>query len=176
MSRAVDEHRTDAPRALNLAVMTVSDTRTPETDTSGALIAAMAEASAHRILERVIVPDEPGRMTPLLRDFASRKDLHAILITGGTGISPRDQTYETVSALLTKPLPGYGELFRMLSYAEIGPACILSRAVGGLIGEAVVLVMPGSRAAVELAMSKIILPELPHLVREARKQAGPITT
>ena len=94
------------------------------------------------------------------------------MITGGTGISPRDQTYETVSALLTKPLPGYGELFRMLSYAEIGPACILSRAVGGLIGEAVVLVMPGSRAAVELAMSRIILPELPHIVREARRKTG----
>jgi molybdopterin adenylyltransferase len=91
-------------------------------------------------------------------------------VTGGTGISPRDQTYETVSALLSKPLPGYGELFRMLSYAEIGPATILSRAVGGLMGELVVLVMPGSRAAVELAMTKIILPELPHLVREARKK------
>jgi molybdenum cofactor biosynthesis protein B len=169
MNRSVSEHRADAPKALNLAVMTVSDTRTMETDTSGALIVALAEAAGHRILERVIVPDEPERMTPLLRDFASRHELHAILITGGTGISPRDQTYETVNALLTKPLPGYGELFRMLSYAEIGPACILSRAVGGLMGEAVVLVMPGSRAAVELAMSKIILPELPHLVREARR-------
>ena len=92
-----------------------------------------------------------------------------MLITGGTGISPRDQTYETVSALLTKPLPGYGELFRMLSFAEIGPACLLSRAVGGLIDRLVVLVMPGSRAAVELAMTRIILPELPHIVREARK-------
>jgi molybdopterin adenylyltransferase len=172
MGRSVDEHRADAPQVLNLAVMTVSDTRTIETDTSGALILAMAEASGHRILERVIVPDEPDRMTPLLRDYASRNDVHAILITGGTGISPRDQTYETVSALLTKPLPGYGELFRALSYAEIGPACILSRAVGGLIGRAVVLVMPGSRAAVELAMSKIILPELPHLVREARRPIG----
>jgi molybdenum cofactor biosynthesis protein B len=98
--------------------------------------------------------------------------LHAILVTGGTGISPRDRTYETVSALITKPLPGYGELFRMLSYAEIGPACILSRAVGGLIGDVVILVMPGSRAAVELAMNRIILPELPHLVREARKGSG----
>jgi molybdenum cofactor biosynthesis protein B len=171
MSRSVSEHRADAPQALNLAVMTVSDTRTTETDTSGALIVAMAEAAGHRVLERVIVPDEPDRMTPLLRGYASRDELHAILVTGGTGISPRDQTYETVTALLTKPLPGYGELFRMLSYAEIGPACILSRAVGGLIGPSVVLVMPGSRAAVELAMSKIILPELPHLVREARRQA-----
>jgi molybdopterin adenylyltransferase len=172
MSRAVIEHRADAPHALNLAVMTVSDTRTVETDTSGALIVAMAEDAGHRILERVIVPDEPDRMTPLLRHFAARGEIHAILITGGTGISARDQTYETVSALLTKPLPGYGELFRMLSYAEIGSACILSRAVGGLIGGAVALVMPGSRAAVELAMARIILPELPHLVREARKAAA----
>ena len=94
------------------------------------------------------------------------------MITGGTGISPRDQTYETVSALLTKPILGYGELFRMLSYAEIGAACILSRAVGGLIGQSAVLVMPGSRAAVDLAMSRIILPELPHIVREARKMTA----
>jgi molybdopterin adenylyltransferase len=172
MSRSVNEHRADAPQVLNLAVMTVSDTRTMETDTSGALIVEMAEAAGHHILERVIVPDEPDRMTLLLRGYASRNELHAILMTGGTGISPRDQTYETVTALLTRPLPGYGELFRMLSFAEIGPACILSRAVGGLVGETVVLVMPGSRAAVELAMSKIILPELPHLVREARKPAG----
>jgi molybdenum cofactor biosynthesis protein B len=171
-SQAVTEHRADAPSALNLAVMTVSDTRTMETDMSGTLIVAMAEAAGHCVLERVIVPDEPDRMTLLLRGFAARGELHATLITGGTGVSPRDRTFETVSALLTKPLPGYGELFRMLSYAEIGPACILSRAVGGLIGEAVVLVMPGSRAAVELAMNKIILPELPHIVREARKKAG----
>jgi molybdenum cofactor biosynthesis protein B len=172
MSRAVDEHRADAPKSLNLAVMTVSDTRTAETDTSGALIVSMAEGAGHRIVERVIVPDEPERMTPLLHYYSSRNDLHAILVTGGTGISPRDRTYETVSALLTRSLPGYGELFRMLSYAEIGSACILSRALGGLIGPMVILVMPGSRAAVELAMSKIILPELPHLVREARKSAG----
>ncbi len=173
MSQAVSEHRAAAPVSLMLAVMTVSDTRTFENDTSGALIVSMAEAAGHRIADRVIVADEPEQMTPLLRSFSEREGLHAILITGGTGISPRDQTYETVTALLTKPLPGYGELFRMLSYAEIGPACLLSRAVGGLIGDRVVLVMPGSRAAVELAMGKIILPELPHIVREARKSGGP---
>ncbi len=172
MSQAVSEHRAAAPVSLMLAVMTVSDTRTFENDTSGALIVSMAEAAGHRIADRVIVPDEPEQMTPLIRSFSEREGLHAVLITGGTGISPRDQTYETVTALLTKPLPGYGELFRMLSYAEIGPACLLSRAVGGLIGDRVVLVMPGSRAAVELAMGKIILPELPHIVREARKSGG----
>jgi molybdopterin adenylyltransferase len=170
MGNSVAEHRSDAPKALDLAVLTVSDTRTMETDTSGARIIELAELAGHRIAERAIVPDEPDRMRPLLLSYRDRGDLHAVLVTGGTGISPRDQTYETVSALLSKPLPGYGELFRMLSYAEIGPATILSRAVGGLMGELVVLVMPGSRAAVELAMTKIILPELPHLVREARKK------
>jgi molybdopterin adenylyltransferase len=169
MSQSVSEHRAGAPTSLNLAVVTVSDTRTIETDTSGALIVELAEGAGHRVLERAIVPDEPDAMRPLLRGFAGRDELHATLVTGGTGISARDQTYETVSSLLTKPLPGYGELFRMLSYAEIGPACLLSRAVGGLMGAVVVLVMPGSRAAVQLAMSKIILPELPHIVREARK-------
>jgi molybdenum cofactor biosynthesis protein B len=171
-SQAVSEHRAAAPDSLNLAVLTVSDTRTMETDTSGALIVAVAEEAGHRILERVISPDDPVRMTRLIGGFAARGELHAVLVTGGTGISPRDQTYETVTALLTKPLPGYGELFRMLSYAEIGSACLLSRAVGGLIGQLVVLVMPGSRAAVELAMRKIIVPELPHIVREARKTPG----
>jgi molybdenum cofactor biosynthesis protein B len=169
MSQAVTEHRAQAPTSLNLAVLTVSDTRTVETDTSGALIVALAEGAGHVIRERTIVPDEPDRMRRVLEGFAARPDLHAILVTGGTGISARDQTYETVSALLSKPLPGFGELFRMLSFAEIGPACMLSRAVGGLIGRVAILVMPGSRAAVELAMTKIILPELPHLVREAHK-------
>lgn len=169
MSEAVDEHRDTAPPQLNLAVLTVSDTRTLATDSSGALIVALAEARGHRVLDRAIVPDEPIRMRPVLQAWAARDEVHAILVTGGTGISARDQTFETVSGLLTKPLPGYGELFRMLSYAEIGSACLLSRAVGGLCGSTVLLVMPGSRAAVELAMTKIILPELPHLVREARK-------
>ncbi len=169
MSQAVQEHKAAAPGSLNLAVMTVSDTRTIETDSSGALIVTLAEAAGHRILKRVIVPDEPDRMIPLFLEFRDKSEIQAVLVTGGTGISPRDHTYETVSGLLTKPIPGFGELFRMLSFSEIGPACILSRATGGLMNQLVVLVMPGSRAAVELAMNKIILPELPHLVREARK-------
>lgn len=169
MSQVVQEHRADSLGSLNLAVLTVSDTRTPETDTSGPLIVALAEGAGHRVVERAIIPDEPDRMRPLLLRYATTPDLHAILVTGGTGVSARDQTYETVSALLSKPLPGYGELFRMLSYGEIGAACLLSRALGGLIDKVAVLVMPGSRAAVELAMTRIILPELPHLVREARK-------
>src|SRR5438067_1467906 len=122
MSRSVEEHRAAAPPSLSLAVLTVSDTRTLPTDTSGALIVELAEAAGHRVAERAIVPDEPERMRPLLQAYQGRGDLHAVLVTGGTGISPRDRTYETVSALLSKPLPGYGELFRTLSFAEVGPA------------------------------------------------------
>ncbi len=169
MSQAVREHREAAREHLNVAVVTVSDTRSVETDTSGALIVELAAGAGYRIVARHIVRDEPAEMTALIGGLCAVADLDAILITGGTGISPRDQTFETVSALLTKPLPGFGELFRMLSYAEIGPACLLSRAVGGLIGRKVVLVMPGSRAAAELAMRKIVLPELPHIAREAQK-------
>ena len=169
MVPSVEGHRAAGRGPLSVAVLTVSDTRTVETDTSGALILTLVEEAGHRVVGRNIVPDDPAPMTMLLRGFHARDDLHAVLVTGGTGISPRDQTYETVSALLTKPLPGYGELFRMLSFAEIGPACLLSRAVGGLMDKLVILVMPGSRAAVELAMRKIILPELPHIVHEARK-------
>jgi molybdenum cofactor biosynthesis protein B len=169
VSSSVDEHRAAGRGPLNVAVLTVSDTRTLETDASCALIIALAEGAGHRVVGREIVRDEPGPMTALIRGFHARDDLHAVLVTGGTGISPRDRTFETVSALLTKPLPGYGELFRMLSFAEIGPACLLSRAVGGLMDRLVIMVMPGSRSAVELAMRKIILPELPHIVAEARK-------
>jgi molybdopterin adenylyltransferase len=170
MNEIVEQHRAEGPQSFRVAVLTISDTRTESTDTSGALIVELAEASGHRVVERSIVPDEPDRMRPLLESYRDRGDLHAALLTGGTGISPRDQTFETVSALLTRPLPGYGELFRMLSFAEIGSACIMSRALGGLMGELVVLVMPGSRAGVRLAMTRIILPELPHLVHQARKR------
>jgi molybdenum cofactor biosynthesis protein B len=169
MNEIVDRHRAEGPQSFRLAVLTVSDTRTESTDTSGALIVDLAQGAGHSVVDRAIVPDEPDRIRPLLQSYRDRGDLHAVLITGGTGISPRDRTVETVSALLTLFLPGFGELFRMLSHAEIGSACILSRAVGGLIGEMVVLAMPGSRAGVLLAMTRIVLPELPHLIHQARK-------
>jgi molybdenum cofactor biosynthesis protein B len=169
MSQVVEQHRAESPQSLQVALLTISDTRTLATDTAGALIVELLEAAGHIVAAREIVPDEPDRIRPLIESIHARSEIHALLLTGGTGISPRDRTFETVSALLTKPLPGFGELFRMLSYAEIGSATIMSRALGGLMGELVVLVMPGSRAAVQLAMSKIILPELPHLVHQARK-------
>ena len=125
--------------------------------------------AGHEVRFRQIIRDEPEPMRDLLVCLRDREDVDAILVTGGTGLGSRDRTFETVSNLIDKPLPGYGELFRMLSYEQIGPASMLSRATGGLIGRTVLLTMPGSRAAVQLAMEKLILPELGHLVREATR-------
>ena len=124
-------------------------------------------ANCHRLLDPIGFGLENFDAIGRWRD---RDDVDAVLMTGGTGVSSRDQTYETVTALLTKPLPGYGELFRMLSYEEIGAAAILSRATGGLMGRTVVLTMPGSRAAVRLAMDRLVLPELSHFVWEILRQ------
>lgn len=169
MSDAVAEHKAAASRSIQVGIITISDTRTPETDTSGQLIAQLVASAGHSAAFRVIVHDEPEEITGAIGQGLTTGVAQAILLTGGTGISPRDQTVETLEKLFTRVIPGYGELFRMLSYAEIGPACILSRATAGLIGHVVILQMPGSRAAVQLAMEKIIIPELPHLVREANK-------
>ncbi len=169
MSQIVENHHASSPAGLRCAVVTISDTRTIENDVGGQTIFDLLAAAGHTIVQRHIIPDDPGRMGALLAELSNRGDLDAILLTGGTGISSRDQTFETVSGLLTKPLPGYGELFRSLSFQEIGPAAMLSRAVGGLLGRVIVLTMPGSPAAVRLAMTRLILPELGHLVREARR-------
>jgi molybdopterin adenylyltransferase len=167
MAPTHEVHQAQGPQSARCAVITVSDTRTLENDTGGQGVIERLTAAGHTVQHREIIPDEPAQMRSLLRSLAGRDDIDAILLTGGTGITSRDQTHETVSALLSKPLPGYGEIFRLLSYQEIGPAAILSRAVGGLIDRKVVLTMPGSPAAVRLAMEKIILPQLPHLLREA---------
>ncbi len=169
MSQVSAEHRSTAPKSLRCAVITVSDTRTMETDTGGQAVVERLIAAGHEVASREIIPDEPQQMQSLLKTLSARDEIDAILLTGGTGLSSRDQTFETVSGLFTKALPGYGELFRTLSFQEIGPAAMLSRATGGLIGRTVVLTMPGSPAGVRLAMDKLIIPELPHLVREARR-------
>jgi molybdopterin adenylyltransferase len=163
------QHRRESPNSVACGVITVSDTRTLETDTGGKLLAELLEQFGHRVHVRDLIPDEPERMRSLIASWLARGDLQAILMTGGTGIGQRDQTFETISALLTKPLPGYGEIFRMLSYHDIGPAAMLSRAIGGTIGQTILLTMPGSRAAVQLAVEKLIGPELGHLVREATR-------
>lgn len=169
MSDSVKEHKASARASVRLGIVTVSDTRTWETDTSGLLIDQIATQAGHEVAWRKIVRDEPAEIRDVIAQTQSDPSIQAVLITGGTGISPRDQTVETLEKLFTKQIPGYGELFRWLSYQEIGPSCILSRATAGLIGHQVVLLMPGSRTAVKLAMEKIIVPELPHLVREANK-------
>ena len=169
MTATHEEHKAQGPQSVRCAVITVSDTRTLETDTGGQTVIVHLTGAGHTIAARKIIPDDPARMRPLLESLRGRDDIDAILLTGGTGITSRDQTYETVSGLIDKPLPGYGEVFRMLSFQDIGPAAILSRAVGGLVGRKVLLTMPGSPAAVKLAMEKIIVPELSHLVREARR-------
>jgi molybdenum cofactor biosynthesis protein B len=168
MSTVPESHRQQAPRALRCAVLTVSDTRTLETDRGGQAVVEHLERGGHEIVARALVPDEPQALRETLGRWLTELDPHAILLTGGTGIGSRDLTWETLAELYTKTLPGYGELFRMLSYQEIGPAAMLSRATGGLVGSAVVLTMPGSPAAVKLAMEKLILPELGHLVQQAR--------
>lgn len=164
-----EQHKAQGPQSVRCAVITVSDTRTLENDTGGQSVIVHLTGAGHSVVAREIIPDEPAQMRPLLESLRGRDDVDAILMTGGTGVTSRDQTFETVSSLLDKPLPGYGEVFRMLSFQEIGPAAILSRAIGGLLGRKVLLTMPGAPAAVRLAMEKIIVPELPHLVREARR-------
>jgi molybdenum cofactor biosynthesis protein B len=169
VSEVPDQHRREAPQVARCVVITVSDTRTLQTDTGGQTIVDLLQGAGHEVVDRRIIPDEPASMRELLTGYQGRPDVDVILMTGGTGLGSRDQTFETVSSLLTKTLPGYGELFRMLSHQEIGAAAMLSRAVGGLIGRTLLLTMPGSRAGVRLAMERLILPELGHLVREARR-------
>ena len=169
MSTSSAQHRATSPQRVRCAVVTISDTRTPETDTGGRTVVDLLTAAGHEIAAREIIPDDPDRMRPLLVGYVARDDVDAILLTGGTGLSSRDQTMETVGALITKLLPGYGEIFRMLSFQEIGAAGMLSRAMAGLIEQTVVFTMPGSPGGVRLAMERLIVPELGHVVREARR-------
>jgi len=162
-------HRKAAPRHVPTGVITVSDTRTLETDTGGALVAECLESDGHRVAFREIVADEPAQIQAAVTKALGQADLGAIILTGGTGVAPRDQTPEAVEPLLDRVVPGFGELFRFLSYQDIGSAALLSRALAGLAGGRVVFVIPGSRGAVRLAMEKLILPELGHLAGEAVK-------
>jgi molybdopterin adenylyltransferase len=161
--------RAEAPAAIRCGVITISDTRTPETDTSGAAIRIALEGAGHAIVRYAVARDEPAEIVGLVRELAGA-GCQAILTNGGTGISRRDSTFEAIDSLLEKRLPGFGELFRMLSYADIGPAAMLSRATAGTLGEALIFCLPGSTGAVRLGMEKLILPELPHLVWEILRQ------
>lgn len=154
--------------SLRCAIITCSDTRTRENDTSGAYIRSALEAAGHEIAAYEIVKDEPDQIRKMLDAYASQ-DLDVVLINGGTGISDRDTTYDVVARMLEKKMPGFGEIFRVLSYDDIGPAAMLSRAVGGVYGGMLVFSMPGSTGAVRLAMDKLIAPDLRHLVWEIRR-------
>ena len=163
------EHKAQAPRSIRCFVLTVSDTRTEATDTGGRTIADLLTAAGHQVIGRSIVKDDPQRVREAVHRQLADDAAQVIITTGGTGITSRDSTYEAISSLLEKQLDGFGELFRMLSYEEIGASAMLSRATAGLAHGRIIVALPGSEAAVRLAMQKLLLPELGHLVQQATK-------
>lgn len=164
------KHRDAAPSTheLRVAIITVSDTRTLHTDESGSLAQALAAQAGYHVSVRELLPDEPAQIAARVRALAGGGEVDAILLTGGTGVSARDGTVEAVEPLLERRLDGFGELFRMLSFAEVGAAAMLSRALGGTIGQVAVFALPGSPAAVQLALPRLILPELAHLIGQLK--------
>lgn len=162
------EHTAAGPAVVRVAVLTVSDTRTAATDASGRAIRALLADAGHPVVASAIVPDDPDAVTGFVLDQLGG-EAQVVITTGGTGITSRDSTYEAIDALLEKRLDGFGELFRMLSYQDIGPAAMMSRACAGLARGKVVIALPGSEGAVRLAMTKLVVPELRHLVQQASK-------
>ena len=156
-------HKDQVVPVVTVAVITVSDTRTEQTDTSGALVRELLTAAGHQVVHYDVVPDEPDQLTRVLEALPPVSGCRAVLINGGTGIAARDTSYEAVARLIDKRLDGFGELFRSLSYAEVGPAAMLSRALAGTVAGRIVFLIPGAPTAVHLALEKLILPELPHL-------------
>lgn len=164
---SIAEHREEAPSQVRCFVLTISDTRLEATDTSGnAIVEALTEAG-HEVTGRQIVPDDPDAVRDVVTLQAG--GVQVIVTTGGTGITSRDSTYEAIAGMLEKRLDGFGELFRVLSYQEIGAAAMLSRACAGTIGKTAVFCLPGSEHAVRLAMSTLIAPEIRHVVRELER-------
>ena len=167
---AYEQHVKDAGSIVaRCAVVTLSDTRTESTDKSGRRIRELLEAEGHRLVHYQLIRDDPGPLDDLLGALLARADVDVVLTNGGTGISRRDRTVEVIERRLDQSLPGFGELFRMLSWDQIGSGAMLSRAVGGVANGKPVFAMPGSTAAVELAMTRLVLPELRHLLHELRK-------
>lgn len=164
-----ENHRRNAPGSIRCYIITVSDTRTEETDTAGRAIVELLTDAAHTIAGRRIVKDEPTEVSALVKLQAASDRVDVVITTGGTGITRRDSTFEAIDALLEKRLPGFGELFRMLSFQEIGAAAMLSRACAGTCRGKIVVALPGSENAVRLAMTRLLIPELRHLVSETRR-------
>ncbi|MCA9892542.1 MAG: MogA/MoaB family molybdenum cofactor biosynthesis protein [Anaerolineae bacterium] len=164
---SAEEHRQKAGnKPITLAVVTVSDTRTPETDTNYMYLESRLQELGHKIEAYRIIPDEPDQVESALDELAAHVDIQVILFNGGTGIAPRDTTFDVLSRRLEKTLPGFGEIFRMLSYEQIGAAAMMSRATAGVYRQTVIVSMPGSNNAVKTAMENLIIPELNHLAWE----------
>ncbi|WP_164668362.1 MogA/MoaB family molybdenum cofactor biosynthesis protein [Virgibacillus doumboii] len=166
---SVHEHK-QKKQSVNCVVITISDSRTNETDKSGNLMVSLLENAGHRVERKEIIPDESSAIKNMLDSCCENPDVDVVLTNGGTGIAYRDVTIETIQSMLDKELTGFGEIFRMLSYQEdIGSAAILSRAIAGVSNHTVIFATPGSSGAVKLAMNKLILPEVAHVVTEVKK-------
>lgn len=169
LPEGIKSHRKDAERFSSVAcgVLTVSDSRTIETDESGKLICDLLISSGHRVVEQLLLPNDEDRVREAARRWSGRDDIHAIIITGGTGLGSRDRSIEAVTPLFEREIPGFGELFRYVSFNEqVGAAAMLSRSAAGVVNQKFVCVLPGSSSGVELAMKRLILPEISHILRE----------
>lgn len=167
--QSADEHRAEAPPTVRCFVLTVSDTRTAQNDTSGLAIRDLLVTAGHHVAGSAIVRDEPAQVIQAVRQQIANADVQVVITTGGTGITSRDGTYEAIDTLLEKRLDGFGELFRMLSFPEIGAAAMMSRAIAGTVQRKAVFVLPGSEHAVRLAMKRLIIPELGHVLQQLSK-------
>ena len=163
-----DLHKPARPGA-RCAILTISDTRTPGTDASGRAIHDLLTAAGHVIADRRLVPDDAPTVTAIIREWTTQAGIRIVVTTGGTGIARRDRTFDAIAPTFDKTLPGFGELFRMLSFRDIGPGAMLSRATAGIAGATAIFVLPGSEAAVRLAMTELIVPQIGHLARELEK-------
>lgn len=167
---SVVEHRAQAPTRFGFAVLTVSDSRTDRTDRGGPRLIELVTAPGHQVVWRRIVRDDVQEIRDGVRDAIHPPEVDCVLVTGGTGVARRDSTIEAVVPLLEKELPGFGELFRLLSFEQIGAAAMLSRATAGVIAGRAIFLLPGSPDALELAVARLILPELGHLLAQARRR------
>jgi molybdopterin adenylyltransferase len=163
------EHRSLAPSSVGCFVITVSDTRTEATDTGGRAIAELLVSAGHRIVGRTILKDDAELVRGTIERQLANPEVQVVITTGGTGISSRDMTFEAVSSMIQKRLDGFGELFRMLSFQQIGPAAMMTRACAGLVAGRIVVSLPGSEAAVRLALERLLIPELGHMVQQASR-------
>lgn len=168
-SPSVEQHRAEAPATVACAILTISDTRTADNDTSGQLIRQQLTCRGHTVIAYEVVPDDADRIDAMIGAWTAREDIQAIIANGGTGIARRDTTYDVITRRLEKELTGFGEIFRMLSFEQIGAAAMLSRATAGILNGTVIFCTPGSSNAVKLAMDKLIGPELAHVIYELTK-------